>query len=307
MIKYFKKAFKITNENIILTTPLILFVFIFNIYLWVAQSTKENLLSAILVLCTILFMLSAFFAGWLFMVRKAIELDKKDFIMDEDRAKASFNLIKEFPIGIGEYFAPFIGASIIYVGLFVLILFIVHLIGMHFIGKVDLTPAQIKMTMGSHIVVQSLVASFSLEQLKKINAWLMLIVSVIPAFYFITMFWFSQIVFKTKNPLIAFFKSITFTFKNFLSAIILFMYVSFINLTVYYVILIASNNYISHFIATLIHFYFLVYVVVLIFLYYDREHDRTNSQQITETQSPCDSGTDSIGQDETGDTEGDSE
>lgn len=303
MIKYFKTAFKITNENIILATPLVLFLFLLSIYMGIAKNAQETIPSAVLLLSTILFMLSAFFAGWLFMVRRAVELDKKEFILDEDKAKASFSLIKEFPIGVGEYFLPFIGGFILYLSLFAFVLFVAHQAGMHFIGKVNLNLAELKIALGSPVAMKSLVSSLTTEQLQKLNAWNMLFISTVSAFSFITIFWPAQIVFKTKNPFSAFFHALVFTFKNFLPAIILFVYISFINFAVSLLNALATVNPLIYFVSLLMYFYFLVYVVVLIFLYYDRENDKQLKETHQEIQNHSDSGTDSIGQDETGDNE----
>lgn len=291
MIKYFTKAFKITNENIILTTPLVLFLFLLSIYLGVARNAPENLPSVILLLITSLFMLSAFFAGWFFMVKRSIDLDRQEFIIDEDKAKASFNLIKELPVGIGEYFFSFIGGLILYTGLALLLFFIAYEIGLHFIGKVGVGLLQLKMALSSPVAMKTLVSSLSTEQLAKLNSWNFLLLSVMAVFSFITLFWAAQVVIKTKNPLIAFFKALSFTFKNFLSSIILFTYISIINFIISFINAIATLNPIVYFISMLIYFYFVVYVVVLIFLYYD-------SETREKTQNNCNSGSDSNGQEQ---------
>lgn len=293
MIKYFARAFKITNENIILTTPLILFLFILSIYLDVAKNAPETLLSAILLLVTTLFMLSAFFAGWFFMTKKAVELDGQTFIVDEDRAKASFNLIKEFHIGIGEYFLPFVGGIILYSFMFILLSLIAYHIGVHIIGKLNLGPAEVKSILNA-VETKALVSSISTEKLTKLQLWYAMFMVIMTIHYFITMFLAPEIVLRTKNPLIAFFKSLIFIFKNFLSAVILFAY---INILSFIVSLMIDGLLILHFIpnfilallSMLIYFYFIVYVIVLVFLYYD-------SEIRAKEQNNSDSGTDSIGQ-----------
>lgn len=303
MIKYFQKAFKITNENIILTTPLVFFLLLFSVYLGLSQNAPSNVLSEILLLITILFMISAFFAGWFFMVKKAIELDKQEFIIDEDKAKASFNLIKEVPLGIGEYFLSFIGALLLYVGLLLLLLFIGYQVGMHFIGNAGLSFDEIKTAMTSQETLKIFVESLSKEQLAKLNLWNFLFMGVMGVYYFITMFWPAQIVLKTKNPLIAFFKSLKFTFKNFLSAVILFVYISIINFMISLIVSYSTMKpavsfipMIAYLVSMLLYFYFVVYVIVLIFLYYDGE---TNEK----TKDNCNSGSDSNGQDQLCDTD----
>lgn len=289
MIKYFGKAFKVTNENIILTTPLVLFLFLLSIYLGVAKNAPETLPAVILLLITIWCMLSAFFSGWFFMVKKAIELDKQEFIIDEDKAKASFNLIKDFPVGIGEYFFPFLGGLILYLILIAILSFAAYEIGIHFIGKTGVSLLQFKSSLDSPAAMKALVASLTPEQLVKLNAWNFLILSSMIVFSFITLFWCPQIVIKNKNPLTSFFQALSFTFKNFLPSVILFVYISFINTIVSLINAVSTINPILYFISMLIYFYFVVYVVVLIFLYYDGENN-------PKTENNCSCGTDSVGE-----------
>lgn len=289
MIKYFGKAFKVTNDNIILTTPLVLFLFLLSIYLGIAKNAPETIPAAILLLVTIWCMLGAFFAGWLFMTKKAIELDKQEFIIDEDKAKASFRLIKEFPVGIGEYFFSFLGGIILYIILVAILSFAAYEIGIHFIGKTGVNLLQLKEALDSPAAMKALISSLTHTQMIKLNAWNFLILSAMIVFSFITLFWCPQIVMKNKNPFIAFFQALSFTFKNFFSSVILFVYISFINTIVSLINAVSVINPILYFISMLIYFYFVVYVIVLIFLYYDNENNLKE-----ENNSNC--GSDSIGE-----------
>lgn len=296
MIKYFQRAFKITNENIILTTPLILFLFLLGIYLDVAKNTPENIFSAILLLTTTLFMLSAFFAGWLYMVKKAVDLEKKEFLIEEDKAKASLGLLKELPTGIGEYFLSFIGAIILYFALFVLLSLVSYKIGTHFLGKLDLGVNELKMMLNS-MEARTLISSIPSERLILLEKWYLLFIVVMTVHYFITMFLAPEIIIRTKNPIIAFGKSLAFIFKNFLSVVGLFLYVNVVSFFASIVIqgimlLHFIPNFISSLVSMLIYFYFIVYVIVLVFLYYD-------SEICEKTENNCDCGTDCLGQNET--------
>lgn len=312
MIKYFSKAFKITNDNLILTTPLLLFIILFVFYLGVTRVIPENPFYFILITITSLFMLSAFFAGWFFMVKKAIELDKKEIEQDETKAKMSFELLKEVPVGIGEYFLSFVGGLILY-GLLILILMILtYKVGLHFIGKLNISPVDLKMALTSSTQVKAFVSKLPVEELIKLNEWNLLIMLSMTTFSFMTMFWATEIVNRTKNAFSAFFKSLSFLFKNFLSVIILFVYISVINFLISLLSSFANINPFLHFISTLIYFYFVVYIVVLIFLYYDGEYKNGTKDKIEQAIEPknqdnCDCGTDCIGKEQSGDTDGDSQ
>lgn len=291
MIKYFSKAFRITNENIILATPLVFFLFVLSVYLEFAQRAPKTIPSAILLLITTLFMISAFFAGWLYMVKKAVDLDQQEFILEEDRAKSSFGLMKEIPVGIGEYFLPFIGGILLYSTLSILFGIAVYKIGMNFIGDVGLSAEQIKALLSSPEAVKMTVKALSKAQLIKLQSWNTLLFISLIAYSFLTMFWGVEVIMRTKNPFWAFFRSIKTLFQNFLPAVILFVYISFTNFIVSFINTLATVNPILYFVSMLIYFYFLVYVVVLIFLYYDREI--TGKKEDNFAQDNSDSGTDS--------------
>lgn len=294
MIKYFSKAFKITNENIILTTPLVLFLFIFSIYLSIAKNAPETFPSAILLILTTLFMFGAFFAGWFFMVKKALDLDKQEITVEEEKAKASFSLLKEIPVGVGEYFLPYTFGLILYTGLILVLLYLAYQIGLHFIGNVGITLNELRIALNSPAAMKSLVSSLSVAELTKLNTWNVLFLSFMGLFSFLTMFWGAHIVIKNKNPLMALFQSIGFIFKNLLPSIILFVYISFINFLVSLVNATSTINAILYFISMVIYFYFVVYVVVLVFLYYDSETNRPIKEK---NEDNCDCGTDSVGED----------
>lgn len=297
MIKYFRQAFKITNENIILTTPLILFLFLLSIYLEVSHNAPATIMAMTLLLITTLFMLAAFFAGWLNMVKKAVELDKQEFLADEQRAKASFGLIKELPAGLGEYFLSFIGAIILYFMLFIVLSLISYKIGVHFLGKIDLTQNELRMILNA-ADAKTVISSIPAAKVAKLEIWYLIFLVVMTIHYFITMFFAPEIIIRTKNPVIALGRSVTFVFKNFFSALILFMYVNVVSFLASIAI---SGLMYLHFIPTfitslasmLIYFYFIVYVIVLVFLYYDSE----TAEKIGKGQNNCSGGTDSVGQD----------
>lgn len=317
MIKYFSRAFKITNFNIILTTPLVLFVILLSFYSGISQSIPRSLIAGALFVVTSLCMFAAFFAGWLFMVKKAIDLDKLEFIADEDRAKASLNLMREIPTGIGEYFISFVFGIILYIAAFIIMLLISFSLGMHFIGKVDLNLIAFKAALTSTVALKTFISHLTQEQLIKINSWYMLIFASMLFYSFITMFWAPEIIKKTKNPLRAFLNSIVFIFKNFLGVVILFIYINCINflaslLMNIFIAIPVSIPFVAFTLSLLsmiVYFYFFVYVIVLIFLYYDSETNRNfrientgSNDSFEKTTDNSNSGTDSIGEEPSGDS-----
>ena len=95
-----QKIFEITNRYIILATPLVLFSMISSIYL-VASLSGGKILSILFAIILFTLMTSAFIAGWLKMVRGAVETPDND---------EPYLLIKDFVPGVGEYFLSATGA-----------------------------------------------------------------------------------------------------------------------------------------------------------------------------------------------------
>lgn len=296
MIKYFKDAFKYTNENIILATPLVLFMLILSVYLGVARFSNKNLFALILLLVTLLLMISAFLAGWFYMAKKAIDISSEEYIMDEDRTKASFGLIKEFAIGVGDYFFTFIGYSLFVTVLAVALALGVYYLGTHIIGDFGFSIEALSKAAASTEGMKIFLTSLTPEQLMRLNKWNMLFMAVSSLFSFFTLFWVPNIIYHTKNPVTSLFKSIKLVFLKFKGTFVLFIYVMFINFVISFLNTIAAVNPILYFVMSIIYFYFIVYTIVLIFLYYDKE--------FVEKESCSDLRTDCIGQDPESDTTG---
>ena len=273
MLELFKKSIKITNDNIILATPLVLFMWILSLYLGFSKMTVNSTALFLLSGITVLFMLSAFFAAWFYMVKKAVKLSKEVFVLDEDRVKATFNLIKTMPAGVGKYFLPFLGMivlSVIIVSVAGLGIF--HL-GMALIGPLDLDPNQLKDVLTSAADMKAFLDSLSFEQLLKLNNWNMLFLAASSLFAFLFMLWAPEIVYKTKNPFAALYFSIKKLFAKFWKSLQLFIFITVMNFILTFINTFSLINIIFYFVMLVIYFYFIVYVVVLIFSYYDKEFE----------------------------------
>ena len=101
----------------------------------------------------------------------------------------------------------------------------------------------------------------------------MLILAFTSLISFLLMLWIPELVYKTKNPLIALFKSVVKIFKKPWKAVKLFIFMSVLNFVLSFISTFSILNPILYFIMLIIYFYFLVYLVVLIFSYYDREFE----------------------------------
>ena len=289
MSLYIKKAFKITQENLIVAQPLIIFLIIISLTT-AALATQTNKAAYIVFLVANVLLATAFFDGWFYMIKKTIDHNKKaengGYSSDKDRAEASFALGKYFFPGVGEYFLPVTFTMIFYVIVYLLLLFISIKAGQHFLPKPDLDWNQFMAAANSTPEqMQKYVYSLSYAQLKAINLWMLFVGGVVSIFTFLTMFLFPALIDNCENrnpdknkkdnflfiPFNSFNKNLVFIFKNFFGVLGLLVFLFALNIVLSLFSLLFSINIILSVVGLLISFYFMTYGFVLIFLYYDEK------------------------------------
>lgn len=276
MINIFKQAAKITNYNIILAIPLIVFVKLLDLYSLYSRNTVDSTHELILASVTVLFMSGAFFASWFYMVKEAIDLSKQVFVLDADRAKATMNLFKALPVGIGKYFLSFVGFYIILFFIQVFATPVVYLLGVNIIGGLDTESMQNLqvIAMDPSITNQSMAAfidKLTPEQIIFFGKWSLLFMLITSIIMYLLMFWIPEIIYKTHNPLVALWRSVVKLFKDFFSSFRFFISIWLMGFALLFLNTFAVINPLAYIIMNIILFYFTVFVVVAIFLYYDKK------------------------------------
>ena len=265
MFKVIKESFGITNNYIVIATPLILFSLISSLYL--IFSGHGSAIATAFSVILFLMMLTAFLSGWFYMVMKAVkEPDGKN------------SLLPEFMSGVGEYFLPIIGFLF---NTFVISMFFIIgmlILGKKLIGAVGIPSAEIVSALSSVETMKNFAASLTDEQLTKINQWNILIFATMIINYFIFTFYAPAMYFKRKNPFVALWLSV----KDLLSAKFFKNAALFVMIFITYMFLSALNalfgsNIIVHFVLTLVNFYYATYVVVLVFNYYYSNYAKIGS------------------------------
>ena len=258
MINYIKHAFKYTNKYIILATPLILFSLISSLY--ILFSASGSILGLLITFTLFIMMLTAFLSGWFYMIKLCVQ----DYEPENPNA-----LIKEFPSGVGEYFLPMLGMIINITVISCILLFISYIIGMKFIGNLNIPSAVLSEAMTSSEALKKFLMSLSQEQLLKLNAWNLLIMLTMGFEYFMVLFYSPAVLFKSKNP----FKALFYSLKDLLSSKFLYnmalyfiLFASYFFLSVFTTLV--SSNPLMHFVCTLANFYYLVFAATSIFYYY---------------------------------------
>ena len=276
MINIFKQAAKITNYNIILAIPLIVFVKLLDLYSLYSRNTVDSTHELILASVTVLFMSGAFFASWFYMVKEAIDLSKQVFVLDADRAKATINLFKALPVGIGKYFLSFVGFYFIVFFIQVFATPVVYLLGVNIIGGLDTESMQNLqvIAMDPSITNQSMAAfidKLAPEQIIFFGKWSLLFMLITSIIMYLLMFWIPEIIYKTPNPIVALWRSVVKLFKDFFSSFRFFISIWLMGFALLFLNTFAVINPLAYIIMNIILFYFTVFVVVAIFLYYDKK------------------------------------
>ena len=274
MITNLKKVFNLTNKYIILATPLILFSLLSNIYaLFSANGRIINLLIALLLLTL---MTGAFLAGWLVMVKKAV---------DDEYPYNPNSLIKDYVSGVGEYFLPATGGIVCTTIFSFVLLALAFVLGSNFIGDIGITAEQLSKAMESNEALKLFMTSLTLEQMTKISQWNILLLSSMFSIYFLLIFYFPAIFYKTKNPFLALFISLKdlFSRKFFIVlAVVIFIAIGYLFLSAMSAI--TSQSLILHFFITMTSFYLMIALVIWLFDFYNRNFVLSHlGQNIDET------------------------
>ena len=268
MFKIIRESFKITNSNIVIATPLILFSLFSSIY--VMLSSNGSFVSLTITAVLFFLMVASFLSGWFFMIKKAIvnsEEDQKD------------KLIFEFPAGVGEYFLAILGMIVVIVLVFVAITIVVGVVGKKFIGDTGVSYNQLSTAFASVESMKAFLTSLTPEQISKFKTWNLLLMFGMMFNYFIIMFYFPVVFFKEKNPFKAFFINIKDTFGRKIFKNIFLYVLIFITYTVLSILTaLFGGNIFIHFVLTLINFYYATFVGILIFNYYYSNYAKIGSQ-----------------------------
>ncbi len=271
MFKLFKDSFRITNDCIILATPLIVFLSILGWYFSYAIHAIDTIPKLILGIITSLVMISGFVSAWLYMAKKTLAISKRVILFDKDRIKALYELVLSLPKGIGKLFLPILGAVIIYLSLYAagatLITFIVD----NYIGSsslINLFDID-ALFISSKELIEEINMLADNEQLA-IVCWYasMLIFSTLISFF--TVLWIPELVYTEKNPIKALYNSIIKLFTTLPKTLLLFLYIALLTVTISILNTLLMFNPFAFFLVLILYYYFLVYIIVLLFSYYEQ-------------------------------------
>lgn len=274
MIKTINKAFILLKDNIILVQPLIFYLLLIGfISKPILFGTAQNLASIVAIVIVFLFT-SAFLSGWFYIVKLAISMKNEVYETPEEKNLAALSLLKQFFTGVGEYFVPFVFGLLLYTLALVAFSVFSYKIGMHYIGKVEMTPALVKvLNTGSYNDLYNFFNSNAVTKQTtiKLSYWGFYISVLSLLFSFVTLYFGAAIVYDSKNPIMAALLNLRFIFINFWDSILLFLFLTFLNMAISILNMAAAMNIIFSVISLLLMIFYMSYHVMLVFLYYEEK------------------------------------
>lgn len=278
MLELFKQASKITNSNIILAVPLIVGIKMLDLYTFFSRAHLDSNHKVILASITVIFMSGVLCALWFYMVKGAVALSKKVFVLDSDRANASLALFNTIPEGIGKFFLSFVGVYIILFVIQIIATPVVYLLGINIIGTLDEVSTQQLLQVASDPASNTAMAAFveklTPAQIVFFGKWSLLFMIATSFIMYLLMLWIPEIIYNNSNPLMALFSSIGKLFKDFWNTFRIFFTLWVMGFALLFIYTFAVINPVSYLIVSIIMYYFIVYLTVLIFLYYAEKYEK---------------------------------
>ena len=246
-----------------------------------ANNSKISVIYAIIItfLC-----IAAFLAGWYNCVKYTISLKDKVYETPEESNKSQIEILKNFFPGVSEYILPVTGALLLYFGIGYGLFYAYQSLALPYAAKA--LPSEflnLLNTASQAEIAQYLQQNFSPEQLKTLTLLLAGGVVLYIVFTVLLLWLAPALIYTSKNPFVAIFNAVKFTFKHFGMSLAIIFVMFLINM-----ILSFTNSFLSSpilaFIPILLSFIYIMYYVMTVFLYYE-----------TETQNNSDSGAECIG------------
>lgn len=253
-----KNVFELTNKNIILLTPLLLYSLFSSVYLAVSTLGGKALMM-IFALMLFFVMTTAFTAGWFYVIK----------IMVIDSSNELKSILKDFVSGIGEYILPSLGLLTNVLLISLLALGISYKLGMVLIGDVGFSMETLAKAMESTATLKAFISSLSMEELTKLSYWNTLLLAVMALVYFVLILYLPAMFFESKNPFKALFISTKRLFsKKFFKTVGIYLLIFIVNFIISLLSAILVGIPVLHFVVTLANFYFITAVSIGIFYYY---------------------------------------
>ncbi len=264
----FRETFKITNNSMILTVPMIISFKIIEVYTKYINGSADSGAKFLFAFLTLIFMTGALGAGFFYLVKLAVEIHKKVFVIHNDRTKEILGLFKKFPDGIAQYFLSFTGAYVSFITIQILLLPVIAIIGLKLLG--GMSPEFINTLQAFAYDSDRLVDNLTEQQIIYLGCWVLLFLAFLFVLAYFLMLWIPEIMYKTKNPVMSIFSSIAKVFKRFWKTIGIYLSAFVFIFALAFIMTFLPKHPLITLLFEVIKYYSYLYFIFLIFLFYDK-------------------------------------
>ncbi|MBQ8848325.1 MAG: hypothetical protein IJ003_05210 [Candidatus Gastranaerophilales bacterium] len=265
-----KKSFKNVIENPSITLFLVLFLILSNFLMSYSLMASSKYISAILFIC--IFMLScAFLSGWFQIIKESLNKEKTD----------KKNIWSTFFEGVGKNIAPISFGIIILIILANIMLMLLRFIALKAFGTLDFIAQDLSTISQDTEAIAKYFQTLSTDKLYAIYGWAISGIIAMEIFSFIFLFYMPTILNNEKNklflkPIIAIKDAIIFVFKNFIGSFAIFILITTLYLALALMNTIFAKNMVISVLILFIYIYFVSFVIMLIFNYYEQKNNSSN-------------------------------
>ena len=274
VIETIKKTFKIVIENPNITLCLVLFLILSNFLIAYIPNITTGWITTVLTLC-VFFATSAFFSGWFEIAKETKDIEK----LKEKKVSTTF-----FE-GIGKNIIPVTLGVIFSAVLFNLLLYALRIVAVKVFGTLDFLGQDMSTLPQDAESIKAYIQSLSADKLYAIYGWALSGLLVAGIYGFLLLFYMPAIINNQKNnmflkPIIGIKDGICFVFKNFTGTLAIYLLITTLYLTLALINALFAKNTILSILSLFVYIYFISFVIVLIFNYYEQKNnnpDRTDS------------------------------
>ena len=203
-MEFVKRAFKLTNKNIMLVCGLIIFQCLSSVYIILTQTTGLNMNIQILILYAL--MVVAFFAGFFNIIKYNLnnEIGKLRFLE-----------------GVGDYFLPMLGIFSVSFIFYSLGSLVSVLIAEHYLGGIKPIISLIANLLNNPNISAEAIKSINPALIELSFIWLVILWAILALISFILLFWVPVLYIDSeRNIFKSFFRGIKFLGKNFVKTLL---------------------------------------------------------------------------------------
>lgn len=271
----FKQSAVLLKDNLMVMQPLFIWALVTMLVAMPLSAKRGMDIGFIFSLSIVVLCFIAFLSGWYNCIKATVANKSKVYETPEEKNKAQIEILKNFFPGVGEYILPTGLAAILYGGIsYGIFVLYKYLAIQTFIGAKIPNELIKLMGTGTQEQVTKFVQTLSPEQLGTLSG-IMIGGFVVYFLFEILILWFAPTLFyTTKNPIMALFKAIMFTFKNLFASITIVVVMCLINMLISFTNVLLGNNFLA-IIPMLLSFMYIVYYVLTVFLYYEQAQNNS--------------------------------